>query len=146
MKSFRDFLSVARLPYPDKVQSTEAAARRMQNELAARHFLFISKMILPNLGGFVEKEASLAAQLRSAKIALAIERHRLAQGGAMPKALDELAPQYLESLPKDTFQPEPLEFEQLEKGYRIISLAATERRGPGTKKNPRAPVGFAVTR
>jgi hypothetical protein len=146
LNTLGDLISAARLPYPDRVKKSQEIGTRVSQELSMGRWLFISKQILPSMDKFLDKEASISAQLRSAEVALAIERYRLAHNGELPKELEELAPTYLKNLPEDTFEHQPLEFERLTEGYRIISPGATAKRGPGTKNNPLPPVGFVVKR
>jgi hypothetical protein len=146
LTSLGDFVSAARLPYPERTKKSEELAAGISQQLSRRRWLFLSRLVLPNLDRFFDNQASAAAQLRAAKIAVAIERHRLAHRGELPPTLDELAPQYLPTVPEDTFEHQPLEFERLPKGYRVLSPGATAKRGPGTSKKPLPPVGFVVKR
>jgi len=146
LNTLADLISAARLPYPDRLTKSDEIGKRVNEQLSTRRWLFISKQVLPSMDKFFTKEASIAAQLRCAGVTLAVERYRLAHHGELPKELDELRPVYLEDIPEDTFEHQTLEFERLSKGYRIISPGATAKRGPGTKRNPLPPIGFAVER
>lgn len=146
LNSLTDFINAARLPYPDRLKKSQEISTRVHQQLSMGRWLFLSKQLLPSTVKFFDKEASISAHLRCAQVALALERYRLAHNGEVPKELDELAPKFLESLPEDTFDHQPLDFERLVEGYRIISPGATAKRGPGTKNNPLPPVGFVVKR
>jgi hypothetical protein len=147
LKNIGEFVQTARLPYPERLEKADQVMARATRDLQRDRLLLFSKMILPSMGGFFTKEANITAQLRAARVALEVERHRLAHGGALPGTLADLTPTYLPAIPADPFDGQPLEFERLPDGYRIISSAATERQNasPG-KPLPRASVGFTVTR
>jgi hypothetical protein len=61
------------------------------------------------------------AQLRVAQVALAIQRYRLA-GSALPDKLADLAPAYLETVPKDPFDGNELRYKKLESGFVVYSV------------------------
>jgi hypothetical protein len=61
------------------------------------------------------------AYLRTAQAALAVERFRLAAGG-LPDSLGQLVPVYLEAIPKDPFDGEPLRYCQLAPGFVVYSV------------------------
>jgi hypothetical protein len=69
------------------------------------------------------QEASLEANIRLAATAFAVERFRLAKG-RLPDALSELAPQFLDAIPSDPFDGEPLRYRPLARGYIIYSVDA----------------------
>jgi len=62
------------------------------------------------------------AKMTSLAVALAVERARLAQNGAVPATLDALVPRYLPSVPADPFDARPLRFKRLPRGYLIYSV------------------------
>jgi len=59
--------------------------------------------------------------LRAAQVALAVERFRLATGG-LPDSLGQLVPAYLEAVPKDPFDGEPLRYRTLAPGFVVYSV------------------------
>ena len=52
---------------------------------------------------------------------LAVERFRL-DNDALPETLNDLAPKYIESIPLDPFDGNPLRYKKLETGYSIYSI------------------------
>jgi hypothetical protein len=70
----------------------------------------------------VRNENICVGQLRAARVALAIERYRLANGGALPERLGQLVPAYLEAIPEDPFDDQPLRFVKQPVGYTVYSV------------------------
>jgi len=68
---------------------------------------FIAGMLVPRLFNDVLASARAQAASHRAAIACAIERYRLATG-SLPKTLDRLVPDYMETLPHDVINGKPL--------------------------------------
>jgi hypothetical protein len=77
-------------------------------------------MFLPTYGVF-RNSAEGSARLGTARIALAIERYRLAQGG-LPDSLGDLIPTSLDAVPTDPFDGQPLRYKKLANGYVVYSV------------------------
>ena len=73
-----------------------------------------------------------------------IERYR-AKHGEVP-SVEALVPAWLSELPRDPVSGDPLEYEKLSRGYRIVSGAATDRKTEGGTKKNEAEVAFTVLR
>lgn len=69
----------------------------------------LAYMLLPALAKAPEKAASEQAGVTLARVACALERHRLATG-AYPEQLTELTPRFLDRLPVDPVNGEPLKY------------------------------------
>ncbi|MBN1124619.1 MAG: hypothetical protein JXA82_06400 [Sedimentisphaerales bacterium] len=63
----------------------------------------------------------MRGQINSARVAIAMERYRLAEG-KLPEALEELVPLYLDEVPLDPFDGKPLRYKQTNPGYIIYSI------------------------
>jgi hypothetical protein len=70
----------------------------------------------------VRNENTCVGQLRAARVALAIERFRPTNGGALPERLGQLVPAYLEAIPDDPFDGQPLRFVKQPVGYTVYSV------------------------
>jgi hypothetical protein len=88
-------------------------------------------MLLYAIGRVIEKEARRVAMLRMTQTAIAIERYRLANGGALPETLELLAPEFLPSILHDPFDGQPLRYRQLDKGYIVYSLGPDKEDNEG---------------
>jgi hypothetical protein len=64
----------------------------------------------------------IAAQLRAARLALAVERYRAAHGD-LPEAAGALVPEFIDSLPIDPYSGEPIRYKSLPDGYVVYSIA-----------------------
>lgn len=65
--------------------------------------------------------ASYAAKLRCLLVVLALERYRL-RHGAWPKSLDDLVPEFLEAVPLDPFDGQPLRYATPPEGRVVYSV------------------------
>ncbi|HWH71915.1 MAG TPA: hypothetical protein VNT26_21310, partial [Candidatus Sulfotelmatobacter sp.] len=74
------------------------------------------------------------ALCRTAETAMALERYRLGHDGQLPASLNTLAPVYLNQVPLDPFNGQPLRFKRLPKGYAIYSVGA-DRQDDGAKQS-----------
>jgi len=96
--------------------------RQIHDELDDLSFLHtVVKILAPALGRVAELDLRCRAHLDLARTALAIERYRLATGG-VPDQLAELVPQYLDAVPIDPFDGQPLRYRRTEAGYRLYSI------------------------
>ena len=69
----------------------------------------LEAMFLPAFGGAVKKFAYAQTSVDLARVAIALERYRLAHG-AYPESLDALAPQFIAKLPHDIINGQPLHY------------------------------------
>ena len=106
--------------YPEMRTEAQKSIDTVENEIPKQWVRYlVSGMMLPALSKAAHKEVVLSAQLRCARMALAIERYRLQNGGKLPNP-GELAPRFLATLPTDPFDNQPLLYEKQPKGYRIV--------------------------
>jgi hypothetical protein len=90
------------------------------------------------MSAYFVHEFSVTATLRCSRASLAVERYRLANG-ALPDSLDALVPKFLNAVPTDPFNGQPLRYKRLAAGYVVYSVGedgvdngGTEGYGPGT--------------
>ena len=67
-------------------------------------------------------EASLVAQVRATRTAIAVERWRLAHNSDLPDSLAQLVPDFLPLVPPDPFDGQPLRYKKLARGYVVYSV------------------------
>ena len=99
-----------------------AGARRIDTEapkLTVMHGLV--KRILPSLSRSVTLHLRITAHFDCTIAALAAERYRLANG-KLPESLDALVPMYLDEVPTDPFDGEPMRFAKTDEGIVIYSI------------------------
>lgn len=76
------------------------------------------------------------AQLRAATTAMAVERYRLGHG-VLPDRLDALVPAFLDAVPQDPFDGQPLRYKKLATGYVIYSVNDDGHDDGGRQRPPR---------
>lgn len=126
-------VEAASLPFPARLK----LGQQTPSGWAAPRFCSISRVVLPRISSMFTSEAEMAARLRAARVALAVE-HFSSQAGRLPAGLEELVPDYLTALPADPIDGKPLRFEVLDSGYAIYTSGVDTRNG--------CPFGFQIFR
>ena len=72
----------------------------------------------------VRSDAEVLATLQVTRVALEVERWRLAHGGRAPDSLAELVPDFAPSIPLDPFDNNPLRYKKLARGFLVYSIGA----------------------
>jgi hypothetical protein len=115
-----DCLDAARLP------STQRQARfsEIDNDANGCSFLLhpALKILVPSMIRVAGLDLRFHAHVQLARIALAVERYRLATGGEPPAQLEALVPRFLEQVPIDPFDGWPIRYRRLEPGYLLYSV------------------------
>jgi len=102
----------------------------------------LERMLLPALGNAVKKFAYAQSSADLARVAIALERYRLAHG-EYPESLDALSPQFIVKVPHDIINGQPLKFRRGSDGQFVLySVGWNERDDGGVvafrKGSPRA--------
>lgn len=93
----------------------------------------------PALKYVFPKAASVETRVRQARIACAIQRYALSER-ALPSALDQLVPQYLERIPTDVINGGPMRYRSDGKEYMLWSAGWNEKDDGGEgSPNERSP-------
>jgi hypothetical protein len=125
-------VKVTTLPFPQRLEATSQWAD--VSEARTKGYQ-ISGLLLPALEKAVENAAQCAGRLRVTQAALAVERYRLANKNALPASLGELAPQFIDSVPSDPFDGQPLRYTKASpKGYVIYSIGKDRKDDGGTPR------------
>lgn len=100
-------------------------ARKGEQEfqsLSLGPYTALARILLPAVDKAVAKSARMQTYLDAARTACALERYRLANGG-LPYTLDELAPQFIETVPHDVIDGQSLRYRPNPDGsYRLYSI------------------------
>ena len=130
-------ISLAQLPPPENLVLTNA----LQNagQVAQTNSYLYSAMLLPAFSNVARREASTQAQVELAQVAMAAARFHGAHG-SWPENLNELKPQFLDSVSTDPFDGAPLRYRRLNKGCVIYSIDSDGqddggREGPERRKS-----------
>ena len=102
---------------PGEVQRSNAAET---NELRRLAFYDVfARMLFPALSPAVKKFAFGQESTDLARVAIALERYRLAQGD-YPESLDALTPQFIDKLPHDIINGQPLHYHRTSDGQFVL--------------------------
>jgi hypothetical protein len=82
-------------------------------------FNILESLALPALGNAVKKFAYAQSSTDLARVAIALERYRLAHG-EFPESLDALAPQFMEKIPHDIIGGQPLHYRRTDDGQFVL--------------------------
>jgi hypothetical protein len=131
---------------PDALIATARQLEVDATNLSVKYTLV--KIMVPGLTRAMELHIRVAAELECARAALAAERFRLREG-RFPGSLEELVPEYLESVPIDPFDGGPLRLAIVEQGIVIYSIAENKMDDGGVverkvKRGPSPDVGFRL--
>jgi hypothetical protein len=119
-----------RIVFPAAVQRTSVA---IANEL--KHYSpykVLSVMSLPAVSRSVMKFAWDQGGCDLARVACALERFRLAHGN-YPETLDALPPQFIEKLPHDIINGQPLHYRRTEDGKFVLYSVGWDEKDDGGK-------------
>jgi len=143
------YIKTAQLPVHQRLKAAKAIDTRLESTSQIHIMLHA---IMPALARVNTIELRNIAQLRTARVALAVERHRLA-AGKLPDALINLVPTYLDTVPTDPFDGKDLRYEKLGVGFVVYSVdhdlrddGGTEEPSRKTKEAPTWDVTFIVER
>jgi hypothetical protein len=100
------------------------AASRASDEFTRsfRHpgpYSVLTRMLAPQLGTYAQRVAYGQNAVNLARIAIALERYRLANG-EFPGSLDPLSPRFMQEVPHDIINGEPLHYNRTSDGQFIL--------------------------
>lgn len=115
----RDYIEAATLPPPARL----TRVRTLDQDLEDLSFFWhpFVKIGMPAVSRTVQLDIRFRAELDLAQLSLAIERYRLATG-EVPERLGLLVAQYLDAVPLDPFDGQPIRYRRTEPGYRLYSI------------------------
>lgn len=115
-----------------------AAATELPLAIAKLEYYESSRMVaagaLPDMSRGYEAFLNFQAQIREARLALAVERYRIANG-VLPKAQEDLLPRYLGEIATDPFTNAPLQLRIETDGYSLYGVG-DDLPGDGSLVNP----------
>ncbi len=93
-------------------------------------YTFQSQLILPAITAPVSKFARIQGQWDLARVAVALERFHLAHG-SYPETLDALAPQFMEKIPHDIINGQPLHYRRTDAGQFVLYSVGWDEKDDG---------------
>jgi hypothetical protein len=139
------WIAIAQLP------SHEQAAAEQQFNQGIRELpetAILTRLLLPALTKVGEASRRKHACIRCTLVALACERYRRDHGG-WPESIDKLCPKYLDAVPSDPFDGQPLRYHRLDDGVVIYSVGpdGADNGGKLDREHPNQPgadIGFRL--
>lgn len=108
-------------------QLAEDAAEKVHRQFEhATPFDILAAVLLPNFVNGARYVARDQTMVNEARIACALERHRLACG-KYPETLDALVPRFIDKLPVDVIGGKPLKYRREGNGFKLYSVGWNER-------------------
>jgi hypothetical protein len=89
-------------------------------------------MVIPAISACVKKIAVIQSQVDLARVACALERYRLMRGN-YPETLEVLAPHFIEELPHDLINGQPLHYRRTEGGQFVLYSVGWDEKDDGGK-------------
>jgi hypothetical protein len=118
------YIQTAQTDFPERIAAAQALRRSLEQQDGLHAF---SRGWLRGMNGsrVILKDAVITARLRSARIAIAIERFRVSHDHQLPQTLAELTPFGNTGVPVDPFDGQPLRYQKLSSGYVVYSIGET---------------------
>ncbi len=118
LKLFAQYIDAMKLPARQRfIRCREISAE--VDDLSIFHWL--TEIVMPPIEKIAQIDLRVDAQVDCARVALAIERYRLAKG-SLPKELADLAPRYIDKVPIDPFDGKPVRYKLTDPGYIVYSI------------------------
>jgi hypothetical protein len=112
------FIEAGKLPLEKRLE----AVKQIQTEIAnISEIHMVLKTTVPNYTEYLSRELSNISELRVAHAAIAVQRYRL-KYGKLPDSLNNLIPEFIESVPSDPFDGKELRYKKLDSGFVVYSV------------------------
>ncbi len=102
---------------PEKIRRADEVLRADTKHMTPYNVM--EKILMPALGAAAKRFAFGQSSVDLARTAIALERYRLAHG-EQPESLDALAPQFMEQLPHDIINGQPLHYRRTSDGQFLL--------------------------
>lgn len=140
--TFRQLIAGHQEDLPARLKN--ASALQPAEDEADNGLLLLNNSWLTGYTNIVRREARSVANLRLALTALALEQYR-AVNNQYPDTLSQLVPAYLESVPLDPFDSQPLRYRKQTNGYLLYSIGLDLKDEGGRRRTgQRGNIVFAV--
>jgi hypothetical protein len=114
------YVAAAKKPYPQSCLEGTRIGGKIDEQIP-RYYIIICRMNLPALGRVFTEAQRHMARLESARVALAALRYK-AKSGRLPDKLGDLAPDFLDAVPLDPFDGQPLRYLRDANGFVIYAV------------------------
>lgn len=127
------YIEAVQLPPRQRQVAAEANKAKLQD--ISRIHIFL-RLLAPALSRTVILDVKHLAAMQSTRVALAVQRYRLAHN-KLPSALTDLVPIYLDAVPQDPFDGNDLRYKIQDSGFVVYSIDEDGVDDGGTKEPPR---------
>ena len=100
-------------------------------------FNFLGRLLIPELSNYAKRTAFAQTSADLARVSVALERYYLANG-SYPASLDALAPKFMEEVPADIINGEPLNYHQTQDGRFVLYSVGWNEKDDGGVAIPAA--------
>ncbi len=121
LQSMDRYIQTAQTDFPERIAAAQVLRQSLEQQDGLHAF---SRGWLRGMNGsrVILKDAAVTARLRSARIAIAIERFRVSHDHQLPQTVAELTPFGSSGVPTDPFDGQPLRYKKLAPGYVVYSI------------------------
>ncbi|MCP4259819.1 MAG: hypothetical protein GY774_20250 [Planctomycetes bacterium] len=127
-----DYMETIHLPIHQRQKAVDTIDAKLK--ATSKTYLLLHEF-MPAFSRIITINIRSIAHLRTARVALAIQRYRLTTGN-LPDTLANLVPTYLDVVPKDPFDGRSLRYEKLETGFVVYSIGEDGRDDGGKERLP----------
>ena len=127
-----DYIETTQLPLHQRQREAGTIEAKLKETSKVHIFLH---EFMPAFSRVITINIKSIAQLRTARVSLAIQRYRLATGN-LPDTLADLVPRYLDAVPEDPFDGRTLRYEKLETGFVVYSIGEDRMDDGGKERLP----------
>jgi len=133
-----DYIGILKLLPLERIKAAEDTENKADD---IRRKCIILRKVMPALGRIVVLDIRAEAKNLTARAALAVEWYRL-KYNKLPESTTELVGDYLEAVPIDPFDGQPLRYKRLEKGYIVYSVGEDQEDNGGVEKPAKGKLCF----
>jgi len=126
-----DYIDIAGLPLHKRLSASEIVDDKVR-KVSKTHILF--HIYSPRHSWIARLYLKIIAEIRAARVGIAVHRYRLATGN-LPGDLEDLVPSYLDAVPEDPYDGRALRYDELETGFVVYSIGE-DRKDDGGKDRP----------
>ena len=131
LRYYSRFIDAADGPPPQRRASFDRLAAEI--EAMPDRYLPVRQILRAIVTGMPDSDLRGLAYDRLTHTALAIERYRI-EHDAPPDALESLRPEWLDEVPRDPFDDEPLRYQPINGGYLLYSIGTNREDDGGTPR------------
>ena len=118
------YIKMLDLPVEERVQ----AVNEIDDEVSSIPETFpITRLYTPRASKLLLLDIRYQAYLNAAQCALLVEKYRLDNGGRLPSGLEELVPDYVDTLPVDPYDGGYIKYKKTEDGYIVYSIGDDQK-------------------